>query len=433
MLYTVWVLCIALVLYPLTNFLYTDRHSVHTLQYLHSPFSKCSNLDGPCFDWNSPCQHSTAIYIYPPDEGSWFERSYFKSMVAKTTELQKFQRRIEFALRTDPSLTVVDDPNQACLFIPHISCLSVNSCALPRIFAKARLTRLPSWNNGRNHIVLDHGDDPFAYVASGDGAEIRMRSASSTQFHRKGFDIGLSLRPKVSTYGDVVKGGAAFAASQRPILVGFLGAPTTTATTTSTSTSTSTSSPPLDLRRSLMTLHDVQRNIHIIVRPPTCAVPCPQHQPEYYTEYKSMLFQSQFQLVPRGQGLHSHRLLESIASGSVPIVLADHIVLPFADIIPWEKAILVVKEQDWSSVPTIARTHLKHVQEMQCAGLAIYRHFFLRPHGTINIGMRLLQQRVRRHPNFRGNATRGTPELLPSWPHDRIPKVPSFCRSSVRG
>ena len=411
-------LFLATLLYPL-YFLYINNHDRQQIQYTYSNLTNCT-FDAPhCFDWSS-CTHSTAIYIYPPSASSWFIRSY-KHWFSNTDDLHKYDRRIDHALRSDPTLTITSNPHKACLFVPPIACLSVNRCAVPRIFAGPALRQLPYWNtHGRNHVVLDHGDDPFAYVSSGTvdgitGAEIRIRSASSTQYHRPGFDIGLSLRPKLSVYSTVARGGGTHQSSRRPLLLGFLGAPTTRS----------------KLRRRLSALHDANKNIDVTVRPPKCPVPCPRHSPEYYDEYRSILLRSKFQLVPRGQGLHSHRLLEALASGSVPIVLADGIVLPFAELIPWHKAIIQVPEKEWSLVPSIALAHLNQVQEMQCAGLTIYRHFFLRPHGTISLALRLLQRNIRSKKFFKGKK-KHVPLLTP-WPIGTPkPASPSFCTSSLR-
>ena len=418
-----YLLCASLIFvyYPI-YFIYSNSHSAITNLYLISNFTSCTLDLHHCFNWNSPCKNSTAIYIYPQNEGSWLDQStLLRYLFSNVNDLNKFERRIEFALRSDPSFTITSDPTKACLFVPRIACLSVNSCAFPRVFARSRLLQLPYWDNGRNHILLDHGDEPFAHIASGNGAEIRMRSASSKQFYRENFDIAISLRPKMTTYGDVLRGGVNFASKNRPLLIGFLGAPTTN------------SQPPAkNLRMLLMKLHDPEKRIDVTVRSPKCKVPCQKHQPEYYQQYKSILLRSKFQLVPRGQGLHSHRLLESIASGSVPIILADNIVLPFNDLIPWEKAVIIVKEKNWNKVPKIALTHLSKVHEMQCAGLAIYRNFFLRPYGTINLSFRILQRNIRRNSKFQGESALNMEPLLLPWEVGKpVPKKPSFCTSSV--
>ncbi|KAL6841322.1 hypothetical protein ACP4OV_028840 [Aristida adscensionis] len=53
-----------------------------------------------------------------------------------------------------------------------------------------------------------------------------------------------------------------------------------------------------------------------------------------------------FCLCPLGWAPWSPRLVEAVALGCVPVVVADGIVLPFADAIPWEDAGVFVAEED---------------------------------------------------------------------------------------
>ena len=402
---------------------YQDQQS-HKQDYLNHPYlSNCSVSDPRCFNL-SKCFHTTKIYIYKRKEGSWLENNYIvQYFLSNQEEIRKFNRRIENLLESDPTLSVTKNPKEACLFVPRIACLSVNQCDLSPIFTKTRLQSLPYWNNGQNHIVFDHGDDEFQYgTSSGTGTEMRIRSASSLQYYRKDFDIGISLRPKISIYSTLVTTGRQHIASNRPLLIGFLGAPTTTS----------------GLRQSLLELHSLTEGIDIQVRAPKCKVPCLRHEPKYYDAYRSILLRSTFQLVPRGQGLHSHRLLESIAAGSIPIVLADNIILPFSEYIPWSNAIVIVAEKDWKAIPTIVEKYIEKINEMQCWGLAIYRHFFLRPFGTIGLSFRILQRRIRKEVKRRrkdivDNNNQGKlTELIVPWPYDKpIPRQPSFCTKEM--
>ena len=204
-------------------FLWNERRSSLLQTFAkHSHLSQCT-FDSPrCFNWTGPCSQSISIYIYSPGESNgWFESLLLHQLISvlflSKEEMYKFEQRVEFTLRSDPSLHITSNPAEACLFVPRMACLSVNKCAVPEIFASARMRQLPHWDNGRNHIILDHGDDPFAQIFSGQGAEIRMRSASSTVFHRSNFDVGLSLRPKLSAYSTVVRGGEQHASLQRPV------------------------------------------------------------------------------------------------------------------------------------------------------------------------------------------------------------------------
>lgn len=55
---------------------------------------------------------------------------------------------------------------------------------------------------------------------------------------------------------------------------------------------------------------------------------------------------SVFSFVPRGDALFSYRLLEVMRCGSIPVILSDGWLLPFADRIDWSRCALVVHEAD---------------------------------------------------------------------------------------
>ncbi len=62
--------------------------------------------------------------------------------------------------------------------------------------------------------------------------------------------------------------------------------------------------------------------------------------------YKETLLQSKFSLCPSGTGPNSIRLWESLSYGSIPIILADAMVLPKIKNIEWESFAIVWKESE---------------------------------------------------------------------------------------
>lgn len=49
----------------------------------------------------------------------------------------------------------------------------------------------------------------------------------------------------------------------------------------------------------------------------------------YHERYEYLLGESRFCLIPKGLGYWTHRLYEAIRAGCVPVILSDHVVLPF--------------------------------------------------------------------------------------------------------
>lgn len=53
-----------------------------------------------------------------------------------------------------------------------------------------------------------------------------------------------------------------------------------------------------------------------------------------------------FCLCPLGWAPWSPRLVEAVVLGCIPVIIADDIILPFADVIPWDEIAVFVKEGD---------------------------------------------------------------------------------------
>lgn len=68
-------------------------------------------------------------------------------------------------------------------------------------------------------------------------------------------------------------------------------------------------------------------------------------------EYHAMMARSVFTLCPAGYGRWSFRMLEALLSQSIPVILSDGYVLPFADAIDWEKYCYVVEESRLFDLP----------------------------------------------------------------------------------
>lgn len=85
-----------------------------------------------------------------------------------------------------------------------------------------------------------------------------------------------------------------------------------------------------------------------------------------FAGYQSEIARSVFCLCPLGWAPWSPRLVESVALGCVPVVIADGIRLPFSSAIPWPEISLTVAENDVARLGEIldhvARTNLSVIQ-----------------------------------------------------------------------
>ena len=96
-----------------------------------------------------------------------------------------------------------------------------------------------------------------------------------------------------------------------------------------------------------------------------------------YREYVEILESSKFVLCPRGIGVSSIRLFESMRIGVAPIILSDDYILPKGP--DWKSFALFVPEKEVARVEEIAEKHEDHYREMGLAAAAAYRQFFSAP------------------------------------------------------
>ncbi|KAG6418243.1 hypothetical protein SASPL_120444 [Salvia splendens] len=74
-----------------------------------------------------------------------------------------------------------------------------------------------------------------------------------------------------------------------------------------------------------------------------------EHPTTYYEDMQRAIFC----LCPLGWAPWSPRLVEAVVFGCIPVIIADDIVLPFADAIPWEDIGIFVAEKDVPKLDTI--------------------------------------------------------------------------------
>lgn len=91
-------------------------------------------------------------------------------------------------------------------------------------------------------------------------------------------------------------------------------------------------------------------------------------------EYNKLLLDSRFSLCPSGSGPNSIRLWESLAIGTIPIILADSYELPIHEL--WDKSILRIKECDLNKIPDIlSNITEKQEKEMRLNCIELYNYF----------------------------------------------------------
>lgn len=91
--------------------------------------------------------------------------------------------------------------------------------------------------------------------------------------------------------------------------------------------------------------------------------------------YIDLLGSSKTTLCPRGTGPSSIRFWESLAMGSVPILIADNLELPFEEHINWDEFVIRVPEAKAHQVSDFIPSS-KYLKEMSEKGREIYKNNF---------------------------------------------------------
>lgn len=94
------------------------------------------------------------------------------------------------------------------------------------------------------------------------------------------------------------------------------------------------------------------------------------------TMYNFIMLDSRYSLCPSGSGPNSIRFWESLAYGSIPILLADTLELPKHEL--WEKAIIRIPEKNLETIPSVLEKITSEEEtEMRKNCITIYHHFRL--------------------------------------------------------
>ena len=98
------------------------------------------------------------------------------------------------------------------------------------------------------------------------------------------------------------------------------------------------------------------------------------HESVNFETYKTILNRSIFTLAPRGYGYTSFRIYEAILCGSIPIYIwHDKKILPFNDILEWEKFSFIVHSSEVHKIPQLLKS--ANIKEMQSKLAEVQKYF----------------------------------------------------------
>jgi hypothetical protein len=110
--------------------------------------------------------------------------------------------------------------------------------------------------------------------------------------------------------------------------------------------------------------------------------------------YVDAILDAKFSLCPRGNGLGSYRLQESMALGRAPVILSDEWIPPAgAD---WNEFAIFVRENDLARLPLILRRHEHRWEAMGRRAREVYDAMFCREKFALNVLDRIASIRCNR-------------------------------------
>ncbi|XP_067888290.1 exostosin-1-like isoform X2 [Heterodontus francisci] len=251
---------------------------------------------GSCFDFSLCRRSGFKVYVYPQQKGEKMSESYQNILAA--IENSKFY---------------TSDPRQACLFVLSLDTLDRDQLSPQYVHnLKSKVQSLYLWNNGRNHLIFNLYSGTWPDYTEDLGFDIGQamlaKASISTENFRSNFDVSIPLFSKEHPRTGGEKGYMLFnnIPPLRKYLLVFKGKRYLTGIGS-------------DTRNALYHVH----NAEDIVLLTTCKhgkdwqkhkdARCDRDNDEYERyDYREMLHNSTFCLVPRGRRLGSFRFLEAL-------------------------------------------------------------------------------------------------------------------------
>ncbi|KAJ0003718.1 hypothetical protein NQD34_008816 [Periophthalmus magnuspinnatus] len=332
-----------------------------------------------CFD-HSLCQkNGFKVYVYPQQKGEKISESYQNILAA-----------------IEGSRFYTSDPGQACLFVLSLDTLDRDQLSPQYVHnLKAKIQNLPLWNEGRNHLIFNLYSGTWPDYTEELGFDIGQamlaKASISSDTFRPNFDISIPLFSKDHPRTGGERGFLKYNTIPpfRKYMLVFKGKRYLTGIGS-------------DTRNALYHVH----NAEDVVLLTTCKhgkdwqkhkdARCDRDNAEYDRyDYREMLHNSTFCLVPRGRRLGSFRFLEALQAACVPVMLSNGWELPFSEIIDWKTAAVIGDERLLLQIPTTVRSiHQDKILSLRQQTQLLWDAYFSSVEKIVLTTLEIIQDRV---------------------------------------
>uniref|UniRef100_A0A3Q0SYS7 Exostosin glycosyltransferase 1a n=1 Tax=Amphilophus citrinellus TaxID=61819 RepID=A0A3Q0SYS7_AMPCI len=356
-----------------------------------------------CFDFSLCERNGLKVYVYPQQKGEKLSESY--QNILSSIEGSRFY---------------TSDPGQACLFVLSLDTLDRDQLSPQYVHnLKAKIQSLPLWNGGKNHIIFNLYSGTWPDYTEDLGFDIGLamlaKASISTENFRPNFDVSIPLfskeHPRTGGERGYLKHNTI--RPYRKYMLVFKGKRYLTGIGS-------------DTRNALYHIH----NSEDVVLLTTCKhgkdwqkhkdARCDKDNAEYDKyDYREMLYNSTFCLVPRGRRLGSFRFLEALQAACVPVMLSNGWELPFSEIIDWNRAAVIGDERLLLQVPSTVRSiHQDKILSLRQQTQFLWEAYFNSVEKIVLTTLEIIEDRVLLHTsrsNLMWNSLPGGLFTLPQY------------------
>lgn len=335
-----------------------------------------------CFDFTLCKKNGFKVYVYPQQKGEKIAESYQNILAA-----------------IEGSRFYTSDPSQACLFVLSLDTLDRDQLSPQYVHnLRSKVQSLHLWNNGRNHLIFnlysgtwpDYTED----VGFDIGQAMLAKASISTENFRPNFDVSIPLFSKDHPRTGGERGFLKFNTIPplRKYMLVFKGKRYLTGIGS-------------DTRNALYHVH----NGEDVVLLTTCKhgkdwqkhkdSRCDRDNTEYEKyDYREMLHNATFCLVPRGRRLGSFRFLEALQAACFPVMLSNGWELPFSEVINWNQAAVIGDERLLLQIPsTIRSIHQDKILALRQQTQFLWEAYFSSVEKIVLTTLEIIQDRIFKH------------------------------------